>query len=96
MITRIVKMTFRHEEVKNFMTVFRENQAFIAGSPGCRSLKILNEKGRPDIFFTISEWESEDHLNAYRNSELFERVWGKTKLMFAEKPEAWTLVDSNF
>ena len=91
MITRIVRMTFRVEEISNFLKVFNENKVFIAGFPGCRSLKILNEKGKPEVFFTISEWDSEEHLNAYRESELFEKVWGKTKLMFAEKPKAWTL-----
>jgi quinol monooxygenase YgiN len=94
MITRIVKMTFRNEEIQNFLMVFNANKQFIAGSEGCRSLELLNVAGSPGIFFTISEWDSEEHLNAYRNSELFERVWGKTKQLFADKPEAWTLVGS--
>lgn len=73
------------------MAVFNENKKLIAASPGCKSLQILTEKDKPNVFFTISEWESEEHLNAYRDSELFEKVWGKTKTMFAGKPEAWTL-----
>jgi hypothetical protein len=32
-------------------------------------------------------------LNAYRNSELFAGVWGRTKVLFAEKAEAWSLQD---
>lgn len=91
MITRIVKMTFRPEEVNNFLAVFEANKKFIAASEGCRSLRLLHEKDKPHVFFTISEWDSEDHLNAYRNSALFEKVWGTTKLMFASKAEAWTL-----
>ena len=84
-------MTFRPQEVNNFLSVFNTNKQFIAGFEGCISLQILNEKSRPEVFFTISVWESEEHLNRYRDSKLFEDVWGKTKLMFAEKPEAWTL-----
>lgn len=94
MITRIVKMTFRPEEVENFLVVFNENKSFIAASEGCRSLQLLTEKGKGNVFFTISEWDSEECLNKYRESELFERVWGKTKLMFESKPEAWTVLRS--
>lgn len=90
MITRLVKMTFHPDEVENFLSVFHANKEFIAGFKGCRSLKLLQEAGKPHVFFTISEWDSEEDLSAYRDSELFERVWGKTKLMFAEKPQAWT------
>jgi heme oxygenase (mycobilin-producing) len=98
MITRVVKMTFRPEAKEEFLSIFNANKQFIAGFEGCKSLQILNEKsagaepaeGRPEVFFTISVWESEEHLNRYRDSKLFEEVWGKTKMMFAEKPEAWT------
>lgn len=92
MITRIVKMTFRHEAIESFLEVFNANKKFIAASEGCRRLQLMHEKGRPDVFFTISTWDSEEALNQYRDSELFEKVWGKTKTMFAERPQAWTLV----
>lgn len=92
MITRIVKMIFRAEEISNFLEVFEANKALIAGSEGCTSLQLLRQKDEPDVYFTISVWESEDFLNQYRHSELFAQVWGKTKKMFAGKPEAWTLV----
>lgn len=91
MITRIVKMTFRHDAIESFLEVFNANNKYIAASKGCSSLQLMQDKGRPEVFFTISTWDSEDALNMYRESELFEKVWGKTKLMFAEKPEAWTL-----
>jgi len=91
MITRIVKMTFRPGSSEEFLGIFNANKKFIAGSEGCTSLQLLNEKSNPDVFFTVSVWESEEYLNQYRNSKLFEEVWGKTKLLFAAKPEAWTL-----
>jgi len=84
-------MTFRPETREEFLSIFNANKLLIAGFNGCRSLQILNEKSRPEIFFTISIWESEEHLNRYRNSKLFEEVWNKTKMMFSAKAEAWTL-----
>lgn len=92
MITRIVKLTFRPETREEFLALFDANKQFIAGFEGCQSLQLLNEKSTPQVFFTISVWESEEHLNRYRDSELFGKVWGKTKTMFAGKPDAWTLV----
>jgi len=84
-------MSFRPEARDEFLTVFNANKDAISGFEGCHSLQILNEKSQQNVFFTISVWESEEHLNLYRDSKLFEEVWGKTKLMFSAKPEAWTL-----
>ncbi len=43
------------------------------------------------MFFTFSVWTSAEHLDAYRNSELFRTTWARTKALFAEKPQAWSL-----
>jgi quinol monooxygenase YgiN len=59
---------------------------------GCVSLELLQDVSHPNIFFTYSQWEREDHLSAYRNSELFKEVWGSTKKLFKDKPEAWSVV----
>ena len=39
---------------------------------------------------------TEEDLEKYRKSELFKGVWAKTKILFAEKAEAWTLENSTF
>jgi hypothetical protein len=90
MITRLVKMTFAPEKVNDFLALFNENKERIAGFPGCSHLKLLNSTENPAIFFTYSIWDSEESLNKYRASELFAAVWGRTKGMFAAKPEAWS------
>lgn len=41
--------------------------------------------------FTLSHWESEENLEQYRQSELFKSTWAKTKVLFREKAQAWTL-----
>jgi heme-degrading monooxygenase HmoA len=90
MITRIVKMTFAPDKVSEFQALFNESKERIAGFPGCSHLKLLNSVENPAIFFTYSIWDSEESLNKYRDSELFASVWGRTKGMFAAKPEAWS------
>jgi heme-degrading monooxygenase HmoA len=39
---------------------------------------------------TFSLWESEEALNNYRHSELFSVTWAKTKILFADRPVAFS------
>lgn len=96
MIKRIVKMSFVPNKVEEFKTVFKENRVLIASFKGCSHVELLQDKLHANVFFTFSIWESEDFLNAYRDSELFETVWNKTKVLFNQKPEAWTVEELKF
>ncbi len=91
MITRIVKMTFVPEKVPAFLEIFKANHAKIRASKGCHHLELFHESGKPNVIFTLSHWDSEEELHAYRASALFEATWAKTKVLFAAEPEAWTL-----
>lgn len=91
MIIRIVKMTFDPQKVSSFLEVFDASKEMIRNFEGCSHLKLLNDINSPNIFFTYSHWESEAHLDAYRNSELFQTTWARTKILFAAKPEAWSV-----
>ena len=91
MLTRLVKMNFLPDQVNTFQEIFDANKNRIASFPGCSSLQLKRDINHPTIFFTVSEWNSEADLENYRNSELFKGVWGKTKLLFSEKAQAWTV-----
>ena len=91
MIHRIVKMTFRQEEIHNFKELFQEVYPKISTFEGCKGVELLQDVNHPNVFFTYSFWESEAHLNKYRYSELFKATWERTKAKFAEKAEAWSL-----
>ncbi|HEY1045124.1 MAG TPA: antibiotic biosynthesis monooxygenase family protein [Bacteroidia bacterium] len=91
MITRIVKMTFRHEELENFMQLFEEVKLKIRNFEGCEGLSLLRDINNQNILFTYSHWQSENHLNQYRNSELFADTWKLTKSKFESKAEAWSV-----
>jgi hypothetical protein len=92
MIIRIVKMTFRPEEVENFKKLFDSRKRLIRGFDGCHHLELWQDEHNKHVFFTYSHWESEDYLNGYRFSELFKDVWSKTKALLDAKPEAWSVV----
>ena len=91
MIVRIVKMTFLPEKVEQFLEVFDAYKEYIRKQEGCTHLDLLKDIKSPNVFFTYSHWESEEYLNNYRDSELFSKVWGKTKTLFETKAEAWSL-----
>lgn len=91
MFVRIVKMTFDSSKTEEFLENFNKNKQKIRNSNGCRLLELYRDKNNPAIFFTYSYWKSEEDLNTYRNSDLFKNVWAKTKVLFKEKPEAWSL-----
>jgi quinol monooxygenase YgiN len=94
MITRIVQMTFDPARVAVFLAVFEESKHRIASFPGCLHLELNYQADQPNVLYTISRWNSEADLQNYRSSELFLTTWAKTKVLFAGKPQAWTLYPS--
>ena len=90
MITRLVKMTFRPESVSEFQSIFEEINTKITSFSGCHEVTLLQDNKQPNVFFTYSIWDSEEDLDAYRNSEFFADTWRRTKALFADKAEAWT------
>lgn len=91
MFVRIVKMGFQEEKIPEFLSNFEENKAKIRSFQGCQFLELYRDKHNTNRFFTYSYWENEEALENYRNSELFKAVWAKTKVLFNEKPEAWSV-----
>lgn len=91
MIKRLVKMSFQPDKIEDFKILFAQNRDLIQGFEGCKHVELLQDTNNPCIFFTYSLWENEDFLNTYRQSELFARVWGATKILFNDKPQAWTV-----
>lgn len=92
MLIRIVRMAFRPEKVPEFLEIFRQSQPRIRDFAGCLHLELLRDADEPHIFSTLSHWQSAPMLEGYRQSELFRNTWAKTKVLFAQKPLAFSLV----
>jgi len=90
MIKRIVRMSFLPGTTETFLKVFEDSKHQIRGFDGCLHLELWQDKGDKNIFMTYSIWLTADHLEAYRNSELFADTWRKTKILFREKALAWS------
>ena len=91
MLIRIVKMSFHEENIPAFLENFEIMKEHIRNSPGNRFLELYQDKNNPCIFFTYSYWETENDLENYRKSVLFDEVWTFTKKLFNDKPEAWSV-----
>lgn len=92
MITRIVRMEFQAEKVEDFLAMFNEKKSLIRHFPGVHKLELHRDPSLENVFYTLSIWEGESALEAYRESELFQGVWLQTKAMFSGKPKAFSLM----
>ena len=91
MFVRIVKLKFESKNISLFQKVFEESKKEIRSFKGCSHLELYQDKNDETIFFTYSYWNEEKDLDAYRNSDFFKSVWRKTKVLFADKPEVWSV-----
>lgn len=90
MIYRVVRLHLRPEETARFEAFFRERQPQIEAFDGCYKTILLRNTKEPDVYYTLSEWESEAHLDRYRYSAFFKETWAFTKSLFAEKAQAFS------
>lgn len=90
MITRIVKLTIKPEEIANFRKNFDVVKTQIVSFNGCTHLELLEEVSKKGVYFTYSIWNSESDLEVYLRSGLFSATWQSVKPLFAAKAEAWS------
>lgn len=91
MLVRIVKMGFYKQNIVIFKKNFDESKSKIRAFKGCTFLELYRDKNDPSVFFTYSHWESNEALENYRKSDVFNNVWSKTKPLFSIRPEAWSV-----
>lgn len=90
MLVRIVRMTFRPDTLPDFHAIFDRSKEHIRAFPGNRHLELLRDPDNPSVRMTYSLWDQPDALEAYRQSDLFRQTWAATRLLFAERPVAFS------
>lgn len=91
-LLRIVRMHFSEEGLPQFLDYFKTIHAKVQNQPGCYAVYLLADADHPLVWYTYSYWDGVGSLNTYRDSELFEGVWTKTKTYFGGRPQAFSLV----
>lgn len=84
-------MSFKPDKVDEFLSNFEKSKTKIRTFKGCSLLELYRDKTNSNIFFTYSYWDTEQDLSNYKNSSLFKSVWKQTKILFNEKPVAWSV-----
>ncbi len=84
-------MSFAEENIEAFLKNFDNNKEKIRAVDGCEFLQLLRDKDNTNQFFTYSFWNEQADLENYRQSDLFKGVWAKTKVLFNDKPHAWSV-----
>lgn len=92
MLTRVVRLCFKAEQTPIFEQIFNESKEKIRACPGCLHLELGRDSLDARVYYTISYWEDEKVLEDYRSSILFKETWAKTKILFEEKPMAFSIV----
>lgn len=87
---RIVKLTIKEEHLEDFIKDFNTFKDSVNTFPGCKGMRMLQDKNNPQTIFTYSQWESDEALDNYRHSELFGKVWPAFKRWFADRTEVWS------
>ncbi len=90
MLIRIVRMTFQEDQLGAFHDIFENSKHHIRAFPGCRHLQLLSDLNNPAVRMTYSHWDSPEDLENYRQSALFRTTWAATKVLFADKPVAFS------
>ncbi|RYD52157.1 MAG: antibiotic biosynthesis monooxygenase [Sphingobacteriales bacterium] len=90
MIYRVVRLHLRSDATEQFEAFFHERKPLIEAFEGCYRTDLLRDTKEPDVYYTLSEWESEAHLDQYRFSAFFKETWTFTKSLFAGKAQAFS------
>ncbi len=92
MIQRIVKMAFQEGRADEFLSeILPLQKQYTRDFEGCGHLELWRDIHDNDVIISYSLWQSEDHLNTYRNSDKFKRFWATCKTMFKEPAQAWSV-----
>ncbi|MDX2129197.1 MAG: antibiotic biosynthesis monooxygenase family protein [Chloroherpetonaceae bacterium] len=88
MIVRMVRMTFKPEEVSRFLALYTSIAPKIKAVEGCHSVGLYHDVDAEFTYATISAWESKEALESYRQSDFFKETWAKVKMMQSSKAVA--------
>lgn len=84
-------MSFDNANVDFFLEGFNNNKEKIRKVEGCRLLELYRDRNISSTFFTYGYWATKADLEAYRNCDLFKTVWVKTRMLFNDNPEVWSV-----
>lgn len=95
MIKRIVRLTVKDTAASEaFQEIYRSRNPFKNGVKGCRDVKVMKDVNDENVYYTVSIWDHNDDLEAYRESEYFAETWPMVKAQLSKRAEAFSMTES--
>jgi len=95
MIKRIVRLTMKDAAAKvSFQEIYRSRNPLKNGVKGCREVKVMKDVNDDNVYYTVSTWEHNDDLEAYRASEYFAETWPMVKAQLSKRAEAFSMTET--
>jgi len=92
MIVRLVFLPAKPEAFDRLAELYEEGSKVVRAQKGMRKLELFHDKEDPYTLVTISHWDSDEALQAYRHSEFFKEFWPKVRETLRSRATAQTLV----
>jgi heme-degrading monooxygenase HmoA len=69
-IVRLIYVTVKDDQIRDAVKLWKDHCApLMIKQPGCLSEKLLECVDAPGEFISYSEWDSQENIDKYRNSE---------------------------
>ena len=90
MIIRIVDLQIQERHIERAKELISEVAPKVRAFNGCLYLELNYDLHKLGHVQTYSRWISEDHLNEYRDSDVFLSFWKNLKPLFEIPARAWS------
>lgn len=87
MVLEVALIDVHPGQEDDFAAAYRLGHPILAGTPGCRSVRMTRGIESASRFVLLVEWDSvQAHLENFRNTERFEKWRGHIGSFFAQPP----------
>lgn len=94
MVLEVALIDVRPGQEDAFTAAYRQAHNVLAGTPGCRAVRMTRGVESPSRFVLLVEWDSVDaHLQNFRDSDRFTAWRGQIGPFFAEPPRVEHFTD---
>ena len=74
-IVRLIYVTVNSDQVKDAIKLWKDHCApLMISQPGCLSEKLLECVDAPGEFISYSEWDSQENIDKYRDSDAHSEI----------------------
>ena len=96
MIKRVVRLTVKDAAAKEaFQEIYRSRNPYKNGVKGCQDVKVMKDVNEDNVYYTVSLWDRNEDLEAYRQSDYFAETWPMVKAQLSKRAEAFSMTETD-